>query len=87
MFFQNQNIKEIDWYEKPVKRYLMAWLCVAPVFFVKYLCLFTSAQAILKWIRHSAFIIIHFGMNYIFLLHGRQIFRQSLDIYANISSH
>lgn len=32
MFFQNQNIKEIDWYEKPVKRYLMAWLCVAPVF-------------------------------------------------------
>lgn len=72
----------------------MACLCVAPVFFVKYLCLFTSAQAILMRIRHSAFIMIHFGMlviglqkPYIFLLDGRQIFRQSLDIYANISSH
>lgn len=24
--------RRIDWYEKPVKRYLMACLCVAPVF-------------------------------------------------------
>lgn len=31
MCFQNQDIEEIDWYEKPVKRYLMACLCVASV--------------------------------------------------------